>query len=120
MSYYYHIHAVNLQLKHSVQTTSINYEYNCSFGIDLESSMQFVTKLQGSSSDQDSGLQTCSNGKATGVYGGLSCSSTYNLTAYFVHPSGNLSDCPVTNVEGIELTTTMSCTDFKCQCKSSF
>lgn len=79
--------------------------------------MQFVTKLEGSIYDQDSELQTCLNNKATGVFSDLDCRSTYHLTAYFALPNGTISDCVVTNIEGIEFKTTFSYRDWKCQRK---
>ena len=111
---------VNLTLDYTIQTRSVKYNYVCTvfngFDADLESTTQFVIKLLGDRHKDSSYLQLCSTESGTGMFNGLDCGSTYNLTVYFAHPDGNISDCLVRNTNR-EITTSKSIRDLSCQCE---
>ena len=109
---------MNLTLDHVPQTRSVKYNYKCSFfngsfDTDLESAMTFVVKLQGNGYEQDKEIKLCSTEMETGMFSGLDCGSTYNISAYFAYPNGNSSDCPVANTKN-NITTSNSIKDLSC------
>ena len=88
----------------SVKYTSMKYQYACSTPNDsLKSAdINFVILAEGENYYQHSELKSChvENEKDDVVFTDLKCSKSktlYNVTAYFTHSNGSLSECNVAN-----------------------
>ena len=94
----------------SVNGNSVKYQYTCKISNDTKfADINFVILIQGENYNRHSELKSYQGGgtKDDVVFTDLNCSewtTQYNVTAYFTHSNGSLSECNVMNASVPDVT----------------